>query len=83
MGFQNKLLVILLFWQCPIYGQITITDNDMPEIGDTIRTSLAIDLTGFNYEETGQDFTWDFSGLMPLFQQVDTFVSVTSTPILY
>jgi hypothetical protein len=55
----------------------------MPEDGDTIRTSTSIDIGMINYEETGNDFTWDFSGLIPFSQSVDTFVSVQETPWLY
>ncbi len=64
-------------------SQITITTDDMPNIGDTIRLSSTVFVQGIDYTETGEDYTWDFSSLLPLSQQVDTFVSVTSTPLLY
>ncbi len=66
-----------------IFGQITITSSDMPEPGDTIRQSTSVDIGLVNYEQTGNDFTWDFSALTPFSQRVDTFVSVGETPWLY
>ncbi len=84
--FSMKKLISLLFItliSITIFGQITITDNDMPEPGDTIRQSTSVDLGMLNFEETGNDFYWDFSTLTPFSQTVDTFVSVGETPWLY
>jgi hypothetical protein len=75
--FAFSIVPILLF------SQIIINQDDMPEDGDTIRTSTSIDIGMINFEETGNDFTWDFSGLIPFSQTVDTFVSVQETPWLY
>ncbi len=66
-----------------IFSQIVIDQNDMPSDGDTIRTSSSINIGMINFEETGANFTWDFSALIPLTQSVDTFVSVQETPLLY
>jgi hypothetical protein len=66
-----------------LFSQITINQGDMPEDGDTIRTSTSVDIGLINFEETGNNFTWDFSGLIPFSQSVDTFVSVQETPWLY
>jgi len=64
-------------------SQITIDQNDMPQEGDTIRLSSSIDFGNINFEETGNDFEWDFSGLTFLTQRVDTFVSISQTPWIY
>jgi hypothetical protein len=64
-------------------AQITITQDDMPSSGDTIRTSNSVNFGMINFEETGEDFTWDFSMLTPFSQDVDTFVNVSQTPWLY
>lgn len=64
-------------------SQITITSDDMPEVGEFFLVSNGIDAVGYDFAETGENFTWDFGALEPLIQEVDTFVSVTSTPILY
>jgi hypothetical protein len=77
--------VFLLFALIPFitFSQIVIDQNDMPADGDTIRTSLSVDIGMINYEETGNNFIWDFSELVPFAQSVDTFVSVQETPWLY
>ena len=64
-------------------AQVVITQNDMPSAGDTIRLSSSIDLGGLNFQETGNNFTWDFSSLVPLNQTVDTFVNIDETPFVY
>ena len=77
------LLTIALFIYASLFSQITIDQNDMPNEGDTIRLSTSFDVGMLNYTETGNNFTWDFSGMIPLSQSVDTFVSVLETPWVY
>jgi hypothetical protein len=62
--------------------QITIDQTDMPNPGDTLRVSISNIIPG-DYTKTGMDTTWDFSGLVPLNQQLDTFVSKQSTPLAF
>jgi hypothetical protein len=77
------LLSVVLLLPAFIFAQITIDQNDMPNEGDTIRLSKSVDVGMINFEETGNDFTWDFSTLIPYSQTVDTFVSVSETPWVY
>ena len=77
------LLSVILLFPAFIFAQITINQDDMPQSGDTIRFSKSVDVGILNYQETGNDFTWDFSTLVPFNQTVDTFVSVSETPWLY
>jgi hypothetical protein len=77
------LIFVFLLFPYFIFTQPVINQNDMPSAGDTIRTSLSIDVGTINYEATGNSFTWDFSSLLPFSQTVDTFVSVQQTPWLY
>ena len=81
---SSMLLLIfsLTFVHC-VCSQITITREDMPDVGDTIRLSSTITTGGIDYSLTGENFLWDFSSLVPVSQQVDTFVSVSSTPFIY
>ena len=65
------------------YAQITITNADMPSGGDTARFSNASVLSPVDVTLTGANYTWDFSFLQPTGQDVDTFMSVTSTPFVY
>lgn len=82
---MNKPIIFISFLILNFAGvsQITIDQNDMPQAGDTIRLSSAVDFGNLNYEETGNDFAWDFSQLTFLTQRVDTFVSVSQTPWVY
>lgn len=82
---MGKLNFIVLLFLLPLFlfSQITINQGDMPSDGDTIRTSTSVDLGAINFEETGNNYNWDFSALIPFSQSVDTFVSVQETPWLY
>jgi len=64
-------------------AQISIGQNDMPNEGDTIRYSSSVDIGTINYSETGSNFIWDFTDLIPISQSVDTFVSVFDAPFIY
>jgi len=65
-------------------SQITITQSDMPQAGDTIRLSTATDSTGLPTPSlTSAGITWNYSALVAVSQTVDTFLSVTSTPFAY
>lgn len=81
--FTLLLLILSLTYIPSVFSQITITREDMPDVGDTIRLSSTITAGGIDYSLTGEDFIWDFSTLVPVTQQVDTFVSVSSTPFIY
>lgn len=82
---MNKpvITILLLLLQTVLFAQITIDQSDMPQAGDTIRLSTTLEIGNINYEETGSDFDWDFSELTFLTQRVDTFVSVSQTPVVY
>ncbi len=79
MTFTLALMLVVSL----TFAQITINPDDMPDVGDTIRTSSALTTGGVDYTLTGENFTWDFSTLGIVNQKVDTFVSVSSTPFLY
>lgn len=65
------------------YAQISIDQSDMPVINDTFRITTAAVITGIDPLLTGANYTWDFTSLTSLTQQVDTFLSVSSSPSLY
>ncbi|MBS1569271.1 MAG: T9SS type A sorting domain-containing protein [Bacteroidetes bacterium] len=62
-------------------AQISIGPADMPDPGDTVRFRNGT--TTVDMDNTGPDFTWDFSGLVPGAEGADTAVTVGSTPFLY
>jgi len=82
---MSKQLLSLLFSFSVFtaFAQISITNSDMPSIDDTIRKSHTINAAGIDFTLTGENYTWDFSIFEPIYQTVDTFVSVQSTPWLY
>jgi hypothetical protein len=55
----------------------------MPSAGDTARRTQAPIQLGLNYQATGANHTWNFTNLRYQAQQVDTFLSVSSTNFLY
>jgi len=82
---MRKQVITLMFCVSVIsaHSQITITNSDMPSPDDTIRTSHTINISGFDFTLTGENYSWDYNAFEPLYQTVDTFVSVQSTPWLY
>ena len=81
---QLAITIIVLFGvQQAGFSQITIGNSDMPSVGDTIRTSTGVNFDFYDFEETGENYLWDYSDLISITQSVDTFVSVMETPILY
>ena len=62
--------------------QITIDQTDMPNPGDTLRVSISTIIPG-DYTKTGMDTTWDFSALFAMNQQLDSFVTKQSTPVVF
>lgn len=82
---MKKLFTLILLVTIGTFtnAQITITNSDMPSGGDTNRFSLAAPTTAVDLTLTGPNYTWDFSGLQSTSQDIDTFLSVTSTPLVY
>ncbi len=66
-----------------VNAQITINNSDMPSAGESVRTSITFDFQSFDFEETGIDHSWDFSGLTSVIQRESDFVSVTQTPPVF
>jgi|GEM_PF-710317 hypothetical protein len=80
---RSSLTFILLLINLIIQAQPTITSADMTAVGDTLRTRSTIMGLGINYEQTGPNFTWDFSALSSSSANADTFISLSSTPFIY
>jgi hypothetical protein len=82
-GLKALMPGILMFVASAGGAQITITTDDMPDEGDTVRISNTLTTLGIDYTLTGEDYTWDFSILIPALQTVDTFENVSNVPFLY
>lgn len=77
----SPLFVASALCLAPLLGQaqIIINQNDMPNVGDTLRTSQGVPAPTLNYQQAGPNQTWDFSQLVPTSQAVRGFQSVSST----
>lgn len=64
-------------------AQITITAADMPNAGDTFRISTASVLSAIDLSLTGPAYTWNFSSLQSTGQDVDTFLAIGNTGLIY
>ncbi len=80
---KSILTTSLLFLCLSLQAQITIDASDMPNVGDTIRKSITTIGMGYNFSQTGNDFIWDYSNLSSLTQDIDSFISVSSTSLVY
>lgn len=78
----TTILSALSFTAASAFGQISISESDMPSAGDTLEYSNAFDI-GLDLDDTGPDHDWDFTSTFALGMDADTFVSVGSTPFLY
>lgn len=66
------------------FGQITITANDMPVAGDSLRySSVSILGSNLNLSNTGANISWDFSTLNPIGQGLDEYRSAVQINPLY
>jgi len=77
------ILLTMLFGSTNIFAQITIDQNDLPSPGDTIRVSNAVLDPSLDYATSGPNSIWDFSNIQWSTQEVDSFVNVNSTGIVY
>ena len=78
---KSGILLILLF-PFIVKAQISITNNNLPNSGDTFRFSNTTSLT-INTSQTGADQTWDYTKLTPNSQGVDEYKSFIRTPYFF
>jgi len=59
---------------------ITLNNSNMPNSNDTLRyTNVALNSVG-NYTQTGTNFSWDFSAVTSLTEDLRSFKSIVATP---
>ncbi len=78
-----KLSIFLGLLPVFAFNQITITNNDMPNVNDIFVYSIGNTSFSQSLTVTGSNVTWDFSDLVSQSQRADTFVSVSTTPLAY
>lgn len=82
---KNCLLSFLLIGTAfTANAQVSITANDMPINGDTLRysTSLAVGFN-INLNDTGANKVWSFDTLTPLIQRVDEYKPALQVSLSY
>lgn len=78
-----KSLLLLFVTAIPVltFSQITLTNSDFSDGGDTALVSLATDLT-IDYASTGTNFTWDFSNLTHDSQEIKDYSDMSNISFL-
>jgi hypothetical protein len=78
---MKKILVFLtLFSSYSLIAQVTLTEIDFPNTGDTVRFSSTTISTN-DPNTTGQSYTWDYSSLVADSQFVREFTSIGFSPV--
>lgn len=67
--------ILFLFIALQSQGQISVTQNDFADAGDTARMSVAVWNPLLDFGATGANYTWDFSSLQWQSQYVDEFLN--------
>lgn len=83
---MKKLFILiagLLSFQA--YSQITLTQSDFPQAGDSYVVSIINDAGSFDFVTSGANHTWDFTQMLPETQDTIDFISAsnTSLPLTY
>ncbi len=73
------LSVSVHFSQSPI----SLTSSNFPGNGDTLRYSVAQLSTSINYTQTGANFTWNYSSLIPISQGLRSYKLGLLTPYAF
>lgn len=74
------LFTLVLLSTLSLKAQISITDADMPVVGDTMLAYQDTSLAGFSIGQSGANRTWNFSTLQPEKQVTTYAVAPASTP---
>lgn len=75
-------IILLLFAFSLLKAQVSITSQDMPSGGDTLRYSeanITQDILS-KYQNTGSNYIWDFSDLEPTSQSIYEYKNAMQTP---
>lgn len=64
-------------------AQITITETDLPSSNQNYFVSTANPANQLDFQQTGNDYTWDYSSLTQVTQNELSFVSPSSVPFTY
>lgn len=76
-----RRLLFLLLLPASAFSQITVTDADFGNAGDTVRMSSTTDL-GVDFASTGTNWNWDFSSFTAEEQNLLEFNNISSASAL-
>lgn len=80
MNTHSIPLALALLIPSFAFSQVTITDNDMPNAGDSIRVSYALSIGAADHTLTDTNYVWDYSFLTPSGQERIEYVAPTALP---
>jgi PKD repeat protein len=77
-----SVFTLLFIFSFTAFAQISITNTNMPQAGDTLRFSVAPLDTAvlFGYQNNGPNQTWNFDSLTAIRQGLDEYFASSSTP---
>ena len=86
---KTILQILLLILSLPMWGQITLTTNYFPAVGDTLRVATAVN-PNIDQLSPGGNVTWDFTNLVgPVFESIlldpsegDAFSSYSNATVM-
>lgn len=80
-----RLIAICTLFVLPslLSAQITLGPDDMPQEDSTYTLTNASLLTSYDFSETGDNYTWDYSNLEAANQTMQSYIPVSDTPIAY
>jgi hypothetical protein len=77
---KNKTLLvalILIFSAGLSNAQISLVQGDLPSVNDTLRFSFASPEQALSFQETGEDYYWDYSSLEHTDQGLEVYIPIT------
>lgn len=80
-----KLIAVLMFYLTLAFSQspITLSNSNFPGSNDTLRYSNAQLASIGNYTQTGTNYTWNYSSLVPVSQGVRSYKASYLTPYAF
>ncbi len=80
---KKCVLIHFLLSLSTVFAQISLNRSDFAHPGDTYKLNVLGQTLGINYNQTGQNFVWNYSNLNSLIVRNDTFYSPWQTPPVY
>ena len=76
---MKNLLILIFLTPLTFFGQITVTDSNLPNIGDTVINAYD-DITNFSAGNSGANQYWDFGSASGSPDMLIGFINPSTTP---